>query len=140
MRWVLLIAVVLMIAGCSSSAAKSVTSADVIAAFKAAGLTADNPREMAPTDYGIAPALCKGTRFDMAPMPGVRAGLETKLYGQAFVCDNAADQTRLKETYDGFGKIAGMLAMYTYTKGPVLIVIDGQAGKDVADRYGAALP
>jgi hypothetical protein len=115
MRWILLLVIVMAAAGCAAPAAKP-TPADVIAAFKAAGLTADNPREMAPTDYGIAPALCKGTRFDMAPLD--MGGVKLPRYGMAFVCDNAADQTRLKDVYDGFGKIAGMLAMYTYTKGP----------------------
>jgi len=139
MRWILLLVIVIAAAGCSGQAAKQ-TPADLVAAFKAAGLVADNPREMAPTDYGIAPALCKGARFEIAPMPGVRAGLETKRYAMAFVCDNAQDQARLKDAYDNFGKVAGMLAMYTYTKGPLMVVVDGQAGKDVADRYGAALP
>lgn len=137
MRWILLLVIVVAAAGCAAPAAKPMP-ADVVAAFKAAGLTADNPREMAPTDYGIAPALCKGTRFDLAPFD--MGGVKLPRYGMVFVCDNAADQTKLKDAYDGFGKIAGMLAMYTYTKGPLLIVIDGQAGKDVADRYGAALP
>ena len=137
MRWILLLVIVIAAAGCSGQAAKQ-TPADLVAAFKAAGLVADNPREMAPTDYGIAPALCHGIRFDMAPT--VSYGATFPHAGRAFVCDNAADQARLKDAYDNFGKVAGMLAMYTYTKGPLMVVVDGQAGKDVADRYGAALP
>lgn len=138
MRYVLLALLVFVVGACSGTAAKQMTPQDVVTAIQAAGLTADSAYAMEPQNYGMAPALCKGMRFTLLSDTSFKTPLT--YYGEAFVCDNADDQAKLKKWYDELGRISGAFAQYTYTKGPVLLVIDAQIGKDAADKYGAALP
>lgn len=49
-----LFSLVLIFAFISTSCAKQVTGDDVVAAFKAAGLEAENPSAMTKDDYGFA--------------------------------------------------------------------------------------
>ena len=138
MRILLALALVFVVTACSGTTAKQTTPQEIVAAIQAAGLTADNPRVMEPKDYGFAPALCRGMRIDLPSE--VVFNVTMKHAAEVFVCDDAKEQATLKKWYDDLGKTSGMLAQYTYVKGPVLLVVDGQIGKEAADKYGAALP
>lgn len=138
MRYILALALVFVVTACSGTAAKTVTPQEVVTAIQAAGLTANNPRVMEPKDYGFGPALCKGMRIDLPSE--VVFNVTMKHAAEVFVCDDPQDMAKLKKWYDDLGKMSGLLAQYTYVKGPVLLVVDGQIGKEAADKYGAAIP
>ena len=113
------------------AAAPPVTTQELVRAFWLHGLTAKSPTDMLPRDYGAAPALCKGVRFQLD---------QPLLYGMAFVCDDLGDLVTLQRHYDNLSRAAGMFATYTYAKGHYLVVIDGNVRKTDADKYGRALP
>lgn len=136
MRYAVLVLVVIL-AACSGQAVKQVSGTDVVAAFKAAGLEAENTTEMQPKDYGLAPYLCKGTRFVIPSMGKDSIGDKG---GRIFVCDNPQDVQKLQDFYVKVGQSSAAFYSHTYAKGPVLVQINGQLDKATADKYGAAIP
>lgn len=133
MRYVMLALLVFAVSACSS--AKTVTGADVIAAFKAAGLEAENAT---PINYGLAPFVCHGTRFVIPSLGKDGIGLDRG--GRVFTCDSQDDLTKLRDYYVKIGQISAAFASHLYAKGPVLVQIDNQLDKAKADKYGAAIP
>ncbi len=130
--------VLAVLVGCSGQAAKPVTGGDVVAAFKAAGLEAENVGTLEAKDYGLAPFVCQGTRFS-APSAGKNAA-GRELGGHIFVCPNGDDMKKLQDFYVNAGKATALAASHLYTKGNVLVQLDGQIAKALADKYGAAMP
>lgn len=137
MRIILLTLIVIIVAACSGQAAKTVTGADVVAAFKAAGLEAENTTDMGPKDYGMAPYLCKGTRFVIPSLGKDSIGDKG---GRIFVCDNPQDVQKLQDFYVKVGQASAAFYSHTFAKGNVLVQINGELDKAIADKYGAALP
>ena len=60
--------------------------------------------------------------------------------GRIFVCDNGDDLKKLQDYYVKLGQASALFYSHTYAKGPVLVQINGQIDKSVADKYGAAIP
>jgi len=141
MRYILtliFISAIAVLAACSGSqAAKPVTGPDVVAAFKAAGLEAENVGTLEAKDYGAAPFVCQGTRFNI-PSAGKFAGRD--LGGHIFVCPNQDDLKKLQDFYVKAGQATALLASHLYVKGNVLVQLDGQLDRALADKYGAAAP
>jgi hypothetical protein len=111
----------------------AITADDVIAAFKAAGLEAENTRPLTKDDYGLAPYVCKGIRF-FIPSMGVDKG------GRLFICDNNEDRDSLKDYYEKLGKASAAFFSWVFVKGNVLVQINGNLAEDIARKYEQAIP
>lgn len=126
---IILSVVSMLISGCGSQ----VTGDDVIAAFKAAGLEAENPSPMTKDDYGLGPYVCQGTHF-FVPSIDETAG------GRVFICDNKEDQDALAKYYNDLGKTSAMFFSWVFVKGDVLVQINGDLAEETAKQYESAIP
>jgi hypothetical protein len=127
------ILLILSIALILSSCAKAITGNDVVTAFKAANLEAENSRQMVKDDYGFAPYVCKGTRFYI-PSLGPDNG------GRIFVCDNPADRDLLAKYYNEMGRQSAALFSWVFVKGNVIVQINGDLSEQLAKKYETAIP
>ena len=128
LRFVLICIVALGLVACGGAPTAQVTSDSVISALKAAGLEAEAPTKMAPNDFGVAPVLCEGTRF-LVPSLGPDNG------GRVFICKNADDAAKTKAAYDAMGKESGLLFSWAFTKGNVVVQINGDMDEAQAKQY-----
>lgn len=137
LRVAVLLIVCVVLAACGGStatpAAKAVTADAIVAAFKAAGLEAETPTKLTREDYGMAPFVCEGVRF-LIPSLGADKG------GRVFLCPNTGDRDKLAIYYQSLGKSSAALFSHVFTKGNVLVQINGQLKDDQAKKYEAALP
>jgi hypothetical protein len=117
----------------TSCASPSVTGDDVVQAFKAAGLEAENTQPMTKDDYGAAPYLCTGTRFYI-PSLGENKG------GRILVCDNAADRDAMANFYTELGQSSALFFSWVFVKGNVVVQINGDLPEEQAIKYEAAIP
>lgn len=117
----------------TATATPEINSDMVIAAFKAAGLEAENPYTMVKNDYGAAPFLCAGTRF-LVPSIGPDSG------GRIFICGSQVDQDALAEYYNSLGRQSALFFSWVFTKGQVLVQINGNLPEATALQYEAAIP
>ncbi|SEN77856.1 hypothetical protein [Lihuaxuella thermophila] len=122
----------LILGGCSDQN-QSLTVDDVLQKFKAAGLEAENPREMTKDDYGLAPMKAKEAKRFFIPSLGENAG------GRIFSFDNAADLKQTKEFYDRMGKESAMLFSWTIEKDNILVQINGDLPEEKFKQYKKAL-
>jgi hypothetical protein len=128
-----LVLVFIMTACGNSKDSKKVTAADVVAAFKNAGLEAENTTKMTKDDYGMTPFVCDGTRF-LIPSLGEDSG------GRIFICENKEDLDNLAKYYNALGKASAMFFSWVFTKGEVVVQINGELEEDVARKYEKAIP
>lgn len=108
------------------------TTDQVLAAFKAAGLEAEQTRPMTKDDYGIAPYVGSGVRFFV---PSVCADCG----GRLFSIENAEELARVKLFYDEMGKQSAMLFSWTFARDNILVQINGDLPEAQAKQYEAAL-
>ena len=133
MRLMLLLVLILMGCGVPATARpEAVTPAGVVAAFKAAGLEAEQPAPMTREDYGPAPLVGEGVRF-LIPSICPDCG------GRAFVVPATADRDRLVTYYRELGKGSAAFFSHVYVRGPVVVQINGRLPDAQAARYEAAL-
>lgn len=112
---------------------KSYTTAQVVAAFKAAGLEAENSRPMTPADYGLAPLVAvEGTRF-FIPSLGAEAG------GRAMSFNTLDDMNRVKKYYDDLARSSAALFSWVFLNGNILIQINGTLPENKARLYESTL-
>ena len=111
---------------------RAVTANDVISAFVDAGLEAESPREMTKDDYGAAPYVCEGTRF-LLPSLGADKG------GRIFICEAQADLESLATYYNELGKSSALFFSWVFTKGQVLVQINGELDESIAKKYEQAI-
>lgn len=104
------------------------TAANVLTAFKAAGLQAENTYHMGPKDYGFGPYLGNGTRF-LIPSLCEDCG------GRIFDMDSQADLERLESYYVNLGRNAAFLFSWTFKNGNVLLQINGDLPEADAYKY-----
>ena len=121
-----------LLAACGGKSQVTTTPEDVIAAFKAAGLEAENAYAMAKEDYGLAPAVCDGYRF-IIPSLGEDSG------GRVYVCSKAGDQKELVTFYTELGK-SPLFFSWVFEKGSVVVQINGDLDEVTAKKYEAAIP
>jgi hypothetical protein len=126
---VIVVTLVSLLSACSSQ----VTSDDVVAAFKAAGLEAETTRPLTKDDYGLAPYVCSGTRF-FIPSLGPDNG------GRIFVCDKSEDRDALSNYYTEMGKASAAFFSWVFVKGDVVVQINGDLSEDKARQYEVAIP
>lgn len=129
----LVVAVVLAGCGAAGGASTKLTSAGVVDAFKDAGLTVEDKREMTKDDYGMAPMKAKdGTMFTV---PFVCEDCNVRV--MAF--DKDADLKQTKEYYDMLGKESAMLFSWTIAHSNILIQLNGDMEEADYEKYKAVL-
>ncbi len=108
-------------------------ASNVITAFKNAGLEAENPTVMSPQDRGLAPNVCYGVHF-FVPSIDPTAG------GRVFVCQDPGEQAAIAGYYEALGKSSAAFFSWVFTKGNIVVQINGQLPEDKARQYEAAIP
>ncbi len=103
-------------------------AANVLAAFKANGLEAENTFAMKPKDYGFAPYLGRGTRF-LIP------SLCSDCGGRIFDFDNQADLAAVENYYVTLAKSSALFWSWTFKNGNVLVQLNGDLPEAQAFRY-----
>lgn len=112
---------------------KSYLSYQVVDAFKAAGLEAENPRAMTVEDYGLAPLVAiEGVRF-FIPTLGTNVG------GRVMSFSSGSDQTLIRDFYVDLGKQSAAFFSWVFVRGNILVQINGTLPEDNARQYEAAL-
>jgi len=127
----LLLIALSLLSGCAGGG--QVTADDVISAFKDAGLEAEDIRPMTKDDYGLAPYVCEGTRF-FIPSLGQDKG------GRLYVCDNDKDRDLLTDFYTEAGRTSAIFFSWVFTKGNIVVQINGDLPEDTARQYESAIP
>ncbi len=105
----------------------------VVAAFKAAGLEAEDPIDMAEEAEGIAPALYTSGVHFFVPSIEVGAG------GRVMTFASDEELAEQKSYYDDFGDEGDPLFSWTFTNGRILVQINGDLPAEKAHAYEAAL-
>ena len=139
MQRLTLLLLMVMLAGCGAAPSAGGEGGEgggnntIIAAFKAAGLEVANERAMTKEDYGKAPVLCDGTQFAIPSLGADKVN-------NVFVCATREELTSLKTYYNVRGQGNPELRSWTFSKGTVLVRIDGKLPVDQAKKYEAAIP
>ena len=136
MRRLLLPLILVMLTACGgapSAGGEGGGSNTIIEAFKAAGLEVTNERAMTQEDYGKAPFLCSGTQFSIPSLGDDKVN-------NIFVCSTREELTSLKTFYNVRGQGNPDLRSWTFSKGTVLVRLDGKLPADQAKKYEAAIP
>lgn len=108
-------------------------SADVIAAFQAAGLESENTRPMTDDDYGIAPNVAEeGTRFFL---PSLCDGCG----GRVFSFSSPQNLEILKTYYVTISESSPAFFTWVFEKDNILVQINGDLPEEQARQYEAAL-
>lgn len=110
----------------------TITPQDVIDAFKAAGLEAENVRAMTKDDYGIAPMASEGLRFYI-PSLGADEGGRVMYYEDPVILQAA------KTYYEELGKSSSIFFSWVFVNGNILVQINGDLPEEQALRYQSAL-
>lgn len=112
--------------------AASASAEEVVAAFKAAGLDAEQVTPLTKDDYGIAPYVGSGVHF-------VIPSLCADCGGKVIVVPNDAERATLRSFYQELGKQSAMLFSWVFEKAPVVVQINGDLPEAQARKYEAAL-
>lgn len=120
---------VLLTVGCGGENVK-LSAEDYINKFKAAGLEAENARDMTAEDFGPLPQDVDSAKIFYFPSIG------GTINGHVFVFKNENDLEQAKKIYDEFGKI---FTVHVYTKGNTLLHLAGEINESRAKQYEAVL-
>ncbi len=110
----------------------TVTPQDVINAFKAMGLEAENVRAMTKDDYGLSPMASEGMRFYI-PSLGADKG------GRVMYYDDPAILQAAKTYYEELGKSSAIFFSWVFVNGNILVQINGELPEEQAVKYESAL-
>jgi hypothetical protein len=109
------------------------TSAQVVDAFRAAGIEVSGARAMTAEDYGPAPQdASDGMIFSM---PSVGEGRVCRVF--SFSTPSALET--LRAFYVEPDSTIGIYFSWLYTRGNILLRVDGKVPEDVAKKYEAVL-
>jgi hypothetical protein len=108
------------------------TGAEVLAAFRKAGLEVQQPTKMRPKDYGFAPYVCKGTQF-------VIPSIGTSPSGFVFECPNDADRDALASHFRDMGRMSATAFTWVIVKGRIIVRINSDLDEEIVRKYEAAL-
>ena len=112
---------------------KEYTGDDVIAAFKAAGLEAEDVHPMGVDDYGLAPYRGTGTRFYTPSL------CEDKCSGRIIITDNDEDKEVLLQYYEGLPKASAALFTWVTSRDNIILQLNGDIPEEEFRKYEAAL-
>ena len=106
-----------------------VSAESVVSAFTAAGLEAESPTPMAPSDYGRGPVVGRGIHF---LIPSLCSDC-----GGHLVTGTLEELKALKRYYDSFGGKASALFTWTFLNegAGVLVQINGDLPDSQAAKY-----
>ena len=115
----------------STSGSKQWTTAQVLAAFKAARLEATNPRPMSQEDYGQVPMVAtEAIRFFMPSLGGTKGG-------HVFSFATDADLETVRKYYQNGSGAAK--PPWIFVRDNILVQINGELSSAQAQRYQSAL-
>jgi hypothetical protein len=109
------------------------TTAQVIAAFKAAGLEAENPTAMGPGDFGLAPMTTDRAVHFLVPSLCGDCG------GRVFDFDKLEDLNVTKTYYVELGRGSAAFYSWVFVKDNILVQINGELPEDQARKYEVVL-
>ena len=133
MRFVRLLLLLSVLVGCGAPATQQRTSLQVVEAFKAAGLEAEDPRPIAREDLKAAPMVHQeATRF-LIPSLCPDCG------GRVFTFRSQADLERVRGYYTELGRASAAFYSHVFVRDLVLVQINGDLPDDKAKAYEAAL-
>jgi hypothetical protein len=115
--------------------ATAVTSAEVVAAFAAAGLEAEHPRPMAIADYGMAPRRTEDATHFLIPSLGTDAS------GRVMVFERLEDLTETRDYFEELGRRDEQFRSWVLTREPLLVLVqlNGELAEERAQRYDEVL-
>ncbi|WP_249670155.1 stress protein [Bacillus altitudinis] len=118
----------MMLTACSSAASneKQLTTANIIEAFKSAGLEAEKPSDLKQKEFGNIRE--EGKRI-LVPSLGENAG------GRIFKFGNETDLQQAKSYYDELGNAGSMFFSHTYSKGNFLLQMNGEMKDSKFEKY-----
>jgi len=117
----------------TSTFATNWSTAQVIEAFKAAGLEAEDVRPMTKDDYGLAPMVAvEATRF-LIPSLCEECG------GRVFSFTSQADLDSMLDYYASWGEASALFYSWLFVRDSILVQINGSLPEEAARQYGAAL-
>lgn len=105
----------------------------VIAAFRAAGLEAEDVRPLTKDDYGMAPMMATEALRFYIPALGEGAG------GRLFAFANQADLETTQKFYVEMGRASALAFSWTFARANILVQINGDLPEDQARKYEKAL-
>jgi hypothetical protein len=110
-----------------------ITPEQVIAAFKAAGLEAENPMPMTPADYGLAPMVATKGIHILIPSMCSDCG------GRIFSFANSADREIMADYYNKFARASAALFSWVFEQNNILVQINGDLPQTQAMKYKQVL-
>ncbi|MFP3751232.1 stress protein [Bacillus altitudinis] len=118
----------MMLTACSSAASneKQLTTANIIEAFKSAGLEAEKPSDLKQKEFGNIRE--EGKRI-LVPSLGENAG------GRIFKFGNETDLQQAKSYYDELDNAGSMFFSHTYSKGNFLLQMNGEMKDSEFEKY-----
>ena len=118
----------MMLTACSSAASneKQLTTANIIEAFKSAGLKEKKPSDLKQKEFGNIRE--EGKRI-LVPSLGENAG------GRIFKFGNETDLQQAKSYYDELGNAVSMFFSHTYSKGNFLLQMNGEMKDSEFEKY-----
>jgi triphosphoribosyl-dephospho-CoA synthetase len=121
----------LALAGCSNESGTS--PADITAAFRAAGLEAENERPLTAADMGAAPMMHKDGLYIYLPGLGENKG------GRVMVFDNEGDRDVTAVYYEELCRASALFCSHVIKQGVYLVQLNGDLPDETADLYRQAL-
>lgn len=122
----------LVLAACGGQAASGITVSQVADAFRESGVEIGEVSEMSADDYGLAPMADEGLRF-LIPSLGDDAG------GRIMRYESDEDLQRAKSYYEELGKQSALLFSHVFTRGDILVQVNGNLPQEQADMLQEAL-
>ncbi len=132
LRTLLMSALLMTLAACGGSGASDVTPQQVADAFRASGVDIGEVSEMTADDYGLAPMADEGLRF-LIPSLDEDAG------GRIMRYDSQEKLDQAKAYYDDLGEQSAALFSHTFTRGDILVQVNGDLPQEQADMLEEAL-
>ncbi|MBP8055078.1 MAG: hypothetical protein KA314_04520 [Chloroflexi bacterium] len=108
------------------------TGDDVVAAFKAAGLEAEDPYIMTKDDYGLAPFVGTGTRFFLP-------SLCDDCGGRIIITDNNEDTEAIREYYVTLGETSAAFFSWVTVRDNVVLQMNGDLPEESFHQYETVL-
>lgn len=108
------------------------TADDVVAAFQAAGLEAEDARPMTADDYGLAPYVGEGVRFGIPSLGGDKGG-------RVIAVGDDEEREQLAAYYQELGRANAAFFSWVFVRDNIVLQLNGDLPEAEARQYEAAL-
>ncbi len=122
---------VLLLTACGGGG-NDFTGDDVVAAFQAAGLEAEDARPMTKDDYGLGPFVGTGTRFYLP-------SLCEDCGGRIIITENDADTEAVRTYYDSLGQSSAAFFSWVTVRDNIVLQMNGDLPEEQFRQYEVAL-